>query len=682
MKSTRTYILVCLLLVLPISTAIAAPPDDPTTHSPSLTCSKPGSAGLIVGDDVAISLTAYNPPITIPSSGGTFGYTLEVIDSAASASTFDVWTTYTFPDGTSSDPVFGPASFHLPDGWSADRDLSAYVDDQFPTGHYTYTAHVGIYPTEVWGTDNLSFEKLPPTVGWYPQSPETSTTLNGVQFPSADQGWAVGESNTIIHTTDGGDTWYPQDDGQYYPQSYEDVCFVDVATGWVVGSVILHTTDAGVNWIEQNSYYDYPLYGVSFLDSDLGWAVGGFVGGSFGDTYIRVIEHTTDGGATWTGQLEQYDERPLQDVTFVDANHGWAVGELGAILYTANGGSNWNEQASGTSADLLGVSFIDANNGWCCGEDGVILHTTNGGAQWAPQDSGTDALLDGVQFVDASTGWAVGVQYYPFHAVILHTVDGGQTWHQQDPGTADAQIYLRDVCFHDAQQGWTVGGFYYPFEGVVLHTESGGGDDVNPVLAYTPTSHDFGDLYKGDTASTTFEISNAGTGTLNYFFYPCVDMSQWVSVTPESGYSNGDAQEITVDIDTAGLAEGVHQCDVQVFTNGGNALFTVYVNVLPPSPVLAFSPKSFDFGDVGQNQLVIGKLQIWNAGTGILYYNFNEGCGWVVCDPWSGSSAGEVDEIDVQCFTSPLTLGPHQCDVTINSSAGPGVFTVRVNVVP
>jgi len=37
-----------------------------------------------------------------------------------------------------------------------------------------------------------------------------------------------------------------------------------------------------------------------------------------------------------------------------------------------------------------------------------------------------------------------------------------------------------------------------------------------PILAYSPSSHDFGDMLEGQTDSTTFEIWNSGTGTLTY----------------------------------------------------------------------------------------------------------------------------------------------------------------------
>ena len=201
------------------------------------------------------------------------------------------------------------------------------------------------------------------------------------------------------------------------------------------------------------------------------------------------------------------------------------------------------------------------------------------------------------------------------------------------------------------------------------------------MLAYSPTSVDFGQQVNGITVDTTFDLWNAGDGTLNYYVYVNA-LCPWISVTPESGFSQGEVDEITVEINTAGMEPGPYSCDVLIWFNGSESVFTVTVDVVQAEPILAYSPTEYDLGDVLENDLATFTLQIWNAGNGTMYYNFDEGCTWVITDPWSGSSGGEVDEITVNCFTSPLTLGPHQCDVTINSSAGPGTFRVYVNVVP
>lgn len=69
----------------------------------------------------------------------------------------------------------------------------------------------------------------------------------------------------------------------------------------------------------------------------------------------------------------------LYGMDFVDASTGWAVGIGGAILKTADGGTTWTAQTSGTTAFLYGVDFVDADVGWAVGTGGTILHTRNGG---------------------------------------------------------------------------------------------------------------------------------------------------------------------------------------------------------------------------------------------------------------------------------------------------------------
>ena len=68
----------------------------------------------------------------------------------------------------------------------------------------------------------------------------------------------------------------------------------------------------------------------------------------------------------------------------------------------------WSAEVSGTTADLRGVSFVDPEHGWAVGTGGTILATVDGGASWSAQTSGTSSGLSGVSFVDADHGWAVG----------------------------------------------------------------------------------------------------------------------------------------------------------------------------------------------------------------------------------------------------------------------------------
>ena len=69
----------------------------------------------------------------------------------------------------------------------------------------------------------------------------------------------------------------------------------------------------------------------------------------------------------------------LRCVKFNDANTGTVVGDLGVIVRTTNGGSNWEFKPSGTANNLTGVFFTDANTGTVVGSGGAILRTTSGG---------------------------------------------------------------------------------------------------------------------------------------------------------------------------------------------------------------------------------------------------------------------------------------------------------------
>jgi photosystem II stability/assembly factor-like uncharacterized protein len=65
---------------------------------------------------------------------------------------------------------------------------------------------------------------------------------------------------------------------------------------------------------------------------------------------------------------------------------GWAVGEMGTILHTSDGGDNWKMQQGGTTASLFSVAFITPQHGFAVG-GGIILHTDNGGESWTRQIS-------------------------------------------------------------------------------------------------------------------------------------------------------------------------------------------------------------------------------------------------------------------------------------------------------
>jgi photosystem II stability/assembly factor-like uncharacterized protein len=90
-------------------------------------------------------------------------------------------------------------------------------------------------------------------------------------------------------------------------------------------------TPDSVAWELRNAGANRQLEGVHFPSDLIGYAVG--YDASLGGAVFR----TDDGGITWVSQASHTQAR-LNDVFFVDALRGWAVGEAGTIVHTARGG--------------------------------------------------------------------------------------------------------------------------------------------------------------------------------------------------------------------------------------------------------------------------------------------------------------------------------------------------------
>ena len=129
--------------------------------------------------------------------------------------------------------------------------------------------------------------------------------LHGVAFRDANTGTAVGNSDTILRTTDGGNHWGPQTSET--TDHLWDVSFSDANNGTAVGEggTIVRTTDGGINWIVDFSGTFDILYDVSFSDANIGTVVGD----------IGTILRTTGSGRLQRPPRElllRHDRDPLQ----------------------------------------------------------------------------------------------------------------------------------------------------------------------------------------------------------------------------------------------------------------------------------------------------------------------------------------------------------------------------------
>jgi len=279
----------------------------------------------------------------------------------------------------------------------------------------------------------------------------TVQNLNSVDFFDANIGLVVGQSGTILKTTNGGETWDNVTSGTY--NNLNGVSFVNADIAVVVGDgqTILRTIDGGENWMP----ITIGIYGNLF-SVDIGVSGNGIAGGS-----DQTILKTDDAGATWTITQTGYMGGGWQGAQMVDGSVGFVFGSnsifqpfvgkttnsgasfsfynfyfvQGAVSYegklfdgyffdefngiTAGRRWDWFGCISSTSnlndwttlhypTPFYGIDFPTESDGYVVGDNGTIMHTTDGGTIWEAEDSGVFSQLNSVVFLDESLGFVAG----------------------------------------------------------------------------------------------------------------------------------------------------------------------------------------------------------------------------------------------------------------------------------
>ncbi len=228
-------------------------------------------------------------------------------------------------------------------------------------------------------------------------------------------------------------------------------CFV---TAFVCCLAHVQAQTSPFSWYWQNPLpQGNSLRAISVVRGNVTYAVGD----------LGTILRTNDGGASWT-LLKSLTTVACRSVWFTDENNGVVVGDAGTVLGTSDGGASWSIRQIDTSINFNGVSFADAKNGTIIGESGALYRTKDGGNTWAPQIGVPLVSLYGIFYSDASHGTLVGAS-----GSIFRTVNGGSTWTRQNSGLENTLTRLLSVSFVDANNGAIAGDV-----GTVLHTTDGG----------------------------------------------------------------------------------------------------------------------------------------------------------------------------------------------------------------
>jgi hypothetical protein len=108
------------------------------------------------GEVVELTLTPYDPPITIPPEGGRFLFRARLKNLTGQSQSWEVWSMARLPSGQYHGPL-ERASIELgPNGGVRLDSLRQNVPGYAPSGAYLYIGYVGVYPDSV--ADSSYFE--------------------------------------------------------------------------------------------------------------------------------------------------------------------------------------------------------------------------------------------------------------------------------------------------------------------------------------------------------------------------------------------------------------------------------------------------------------------------------------------------------------------------------------------
>lgn len=294
---------------------------------------------------------------------------------------------------------------------------------------------------------------------WLPVQSPTTKWLYRLSFPDSINGWACGDSGTIIHTTNGGTSWQIQNTGGIESMVWA-ISFPNVRLGWAIafesypvfGSRILTTTNGGLSW-NSSMFPDttVELYAINFLDSLTGWTAG-----SQGKVF-----HTTDGGLTWIPHPIDSSGCgglfPIFRLGFynniVQHAMGGAIDFVGVTWRSTNFGQSWKSTCVGPEP-IYDIFYFDSAHAICSGGDweyGVTTVTTSdAGTSWFYDTTGFFGKGETIDFRTPAEGW-IGAG---FSGLLLLTNDSGRTWTSMfSPDTT--AVY--DLVFTTPYHGIAVG---------------------------------------------------------------------------------------------------------------------------------------------------------------------------------------------------------------------------------
>jgi photosystem II stability/assembly factor-like uncharacterized protein len=222
------------------------------------------------------------------------------------------------------------------------------------------------------------------------------------------------------------------------------------------GGIIYRGVLSGGSWTwtpvagRDRAFIGWSVSNISVRDSTHVYACTGNASRPHGGGTIII---SSNGGQTWTKVrnsprgLKWKLVQALFGVDFVDSTHGWAVGtsqvasgSATPYMIRTTDGTTWTDISSGLPSGFTprAVAAADTNNVWICGDSGKIYRSVDAGSTWTLANTGAPSVTYTSIWIrlDSGTpkGWAAGSG-----GTIVRT-ENGTTWTQEASGLTTSDI--------------------------------------------------------------------------------------------------------------------------------------------------------------------------------------------------------------------------------------------------
>jgi photosystem II stability/assembly factor-like uncharacterized protein len=225
------------------------------------------------------------------------------------------------------------------------------------------------------------------------KSVPTRVMLTAVYFADAEYGWAVGHDETVLNTTDGGETWTRSHFAPEAQQPLLDLWFANRISGIAVGAygTYLTTNDGGRHWA--SAKFSPP-----------------------------PKARTAKDGASPASDDEPPPDYHLNRIVGI-GNRLYIAAEGGQLYRSDDRGANWRALPSPYEGSFFGLVPIRGDGLLAFGLRGHLFKSADAGETWSPIETHTTAMLtDGVAIND------LRVVIGGLAGVLLVSGDAGETF--------------------------------------------------------------------------------------------------------------------------------------------------------------------------------------------------------------------------------------------------------------